>query len=52
MLWPACKPSPFLLTDGDHLMNTLPIVLSCSSSNCSLPTCPDCGECVRFCDCR
>jgi hypothetical protein len=25
--------------------------LSCSAKNCNLGTCPDCGECVRFCNC-
>ena len=27
------------------------VILSCSSSNCSKPTCPNCGECVVFCVC-
>jgi hypothetical protein len=25
--------------------------LSCSAGNCSRSTCPDCGECVIFCNC-
>lgn len=28
------------------------LVLACSASGCKLPTCPDCGDCVKFCDCR
>lgn len=27
-------------------------LLACTASNCKLPTCPDCGDCVKFCDCR
>lgn len=28
------------------------VVLGCSAGNCKLGTCPDCGECVMFCNCE
>jgi hypothetical protein len=27
------------------------IILSCSAGNCDRATCPDCLECVVFCNC-
>lgn len=34
-----------------NLISSANTVLSCSSSNCNKGVCPDCGECVVFCNC-